>query len=112
MFKSPIFLIWCLLSDIVFSQFSDYFSEDFDVNKNCKQQDLIQTLVKENKGRCAVIMSGNNLENKISNQHSVIYPGSDELQWEQCKMRLSKALTTKCHGLGIVKVDIVITYKY
>ena len=51
--------LWCLVVKSVICQFSDYFTEDFDENKNCKQQDLIKTLVKQtNPERCAVIMSG------------------------------------------------------
>ena len=46
-------IIWVLLRS------DDYFAENFDVNKNCKNEDLIKKLLKEHKfERCSVRSKG------------------------------------------------------
>ena len=49
--KCSIFHIFIVLKLVVSG--SDYFDDNFDENKNCKQEDLITKLAKSSNDRCA-----------------------------------------------------------
>ena len=74
---------------LIYTKVIDYFDERFDESKNCKKEDEMEKAKKEG-GRCATVsLSGDDV--------------SDELQWEECKKRLSQNLQKKCSGLGFKK---------
>ena len=69
-------------------QSSDYFDEDFDENKNCKEEKLMEKLMKEkvnsNMIRCAIVGG----------------LGSDMEKWGQCKKILIQKLNNNCTSRG------------
>ena len=91
----------------VFQRSDDYFTENFDVNKNCKKEDLIKKLLKEhNFERCSVRSKGDLswLCTPLKFTYS-FFKGNDELQWESCKKDLMKKVTKQCYPREIKKVD-------
>jgi len=63
----------------------DYWSDDFDEDKNCEQEELIKKLQKETSpSRCSSKMAG-----------------SFEVQWSECKKDLAKKLSNICDFLDI-----------
>lgn len=59
----------------------DYWSDEFDVEKNCKKEKEIEELSKDtNSDKCATSTSG----------------VSDAIQWEECKTKLAHKLVKKC----------------
>ena len=84
-----------------FQRTEDYFSENFDVNKNCEKEDVIRKLLDENQDeRCSVTTQGYHfIQTEVRHEiNSFMYSckGSDELQWESCKKELMKKVANKC----------------
>ena len=87
---------------------SDYFSEDFDDDKNCQDKDLVKKLDKE--GKCASTSKGEILI--LYNEETLDYvafkiihsEGSDTQQWETCQAKLSKVLVEKCSETKVLEV--------
>ena len=67
---------------------SDYFDEDFDEDKNCKEEKLMEKLMKEkvnsNMIRCAIVGG----------------LGSDMEKWGKCKKILIQKLNNNCTASG------------
>ena len=89
---------------------SDYFSEDFDDQKNCKDKDLVKKLDKE--GKCASTSKGEILyifilyimKNHYVTCKIIHSEGSDSQQWETCQAKLSKVLVEKCSETKVLEV--------
>ena len=70
----------------------DYFSENFDTNKNCKQEKLIFKLKKEKKDGDSIRCS------------TVAGKGSDMDNWKQCKKDLIQKLLNMCTYRTVLEV--------
>ena len=71
---------------------TDYFDEDFDENKNCKEEELINKLMKEESNKSPIRCS------EVSGK------GSDLDNWKQCKNNLIHKLRDMCNWKTILEV--------
>ena len=106
------FFAWIYISAINVNA-QEYFHDDFDVAKNCKQLDLI-TKLKQEPGRCSQRSKGkictfinSFLFMDFINDESHI-SGSDEENWVACKKDLYENLVSKCGSRGIKNVYSII----
>ena len=68
---------------------NDYFEEDFDENKNCKDEETIEELEKQKDPvRCITVRKGND----------------KAVQYEECKRLLTRKLVESCLGVDVAKV--------
>ena len=85
----------------------DYWSDDFDEDKNCDREKEIMELRRETgPGRCASSSTGKtNLEtrNYFVFLHILRPLGSKIMQWEDCKKKLAKLVVQTCSPLNILK---------
>ena len=56
--KNLLRMIALLLAMVVRTMADDYWSKDFDVNRNCQQEELIAELQKQSPSRCASKFKG------------------------------------------------------
>lgn len=62
------FVLLFILIKQTFQRTEDYFSENFDVNKNCEKEGLIKKLIEEKQHeRCSVTTEGYNIFIQIKN---------------------------------------------
>ena len=84
-------IFYCILSHYIILGYveitKDYFDAKFDKSRNCKHEELMRQLAKEQL-RCS------------SSSSSV----SDVHQWEECKRSLSTKLISTCPNTKILKV--------
>ena len=103
-----------MLISLVADRNEDYFSEDFDENKNCIDEKLQKKLEKEE--RCAKV-KGNFVEASPSFLHIlklikftsnlILFQDDDELtRYEGCKKALGEKLQKKCFQLGVLLVIV------
>ena len=81
--------ILCVLFAVCNADNDDYFEEDFNENKNCKNEEEINKLKKlQDPVRCV----------------SVSYGNDKSVQYEECKKLLTKRLVESCLGVDVAKV--------
>ena len=76
--------------------YDDYFSENFDPTKNCKEEKLIDKLMKEEHNEFPIRCS------KVAGK------GSDMDNWRQCKKNLIRKLRDMCNWRTILEVNFFI----
>ena len=72
--------------------YGDYFEENFDPDKNCKEEKLIDKLMKEKHNEVPIRCS------KVAGK------GSDMDNWRQCKKNLIRKLRDMCYWRTILEV--------
>ena len=81
---------------------TDYWSEDFDQNKNCVRETEMGTLRREPQ-RCASAGSPGEERRGRVGSSSDVRSGSARIQWEDCKRKLAEMLWLKCKPRNILK---------
>ena len=102
-----IVLICLALHPKPISSSDDYWADDFDENKNCEKEDLLKKLSRQkNPGRCSFARRGNFLNLLFQSTVSWwTFTGNDQLQWEECKKKLTSLLVLSCMPRNINKVN-------
>ena len=113
----PIFLL--LIIHEIYGNTSDYFTGKYDPGRNCLEEDLMKNLTKESFPRCAAVIEGRiivdksrmlNCSGDIYQLKNFVFKGDENLQWENCKEKLSQIITLKCRGFGLDKVRYLEDY--
>ena len=129
---SMFFIVGILLAFLprAFLGNQDYWSDNFDPNKNCEAEEEIKKLSRlPQPKRCAVAKHGNNFTNYHQDNAyfriSLLLPnpteqncslwscfwlvlwllGNDNLQWEECKKKLTKMVVFQCMPRNINMVS-------
>ena len=106
MFHIFILLFFSSFSKLRSKTSLDYWTDDFDEDKNCEKEEIITRLRRETGGeRCAVKTKGRARSDEITFLSDV--SGSDEVQWEGCLNKLTKKLVFKCMPRNIETVNII-----
>ena len=100
-------LLLSLVSYGTYGRSSDYFSANYDPKKNCLEEELMRNLTKESFPRCASVVEGFTIVN-FKLKQNFIFKGDDDVQWEQCREKLSQIITLKCRGFGLDRVTFSI----
>ena len=93
--KEYLFILYFYGSVVLHLDNDDYFNDEFDPNKNCKEETLLNKLMKEESNGSPIRCS------KVAGK------GSDMDNWRECKKDLIQKLRDMCNWRSILEVGTI-----
>ena len=97
--------VFCVFESLEGVGWDDYWNDDYDETKNCKEEKTIAKLFSESPDYCAMQTKGKKRESPWKILKRFVPIGTKEMQWENCKKDLSAKLVKKCMPRSIKKVS-------